>query len=71
MDTWHALLSRRQESLLFLVMAHKLNLHTEEIFWDVADAGSWINIKALRVDVFTRQLKTPGRDFFFLSFFKL
>lgn len=47
----HPLLSRRQESLLFLVMAHKLNLHTEEFFWDVPDAGSWINIKALRVDM--------------------
>lgn len=48
---WHILLSQRWESLLLLVMAHKLNLHTEQYCWDAPDARGWINIKALRADV--------------------
>lgn len=66
---WHAPLSRRQKSLLLLVMAHKLNLHTEEFCWDVPDARSWINIKALRADVCLLG-SSEGRGKFF-SFFQL
>lgn len=66
---WPTLLSRRQESLLFLVMAHKLNLHTEE-FWDVPDAGSWINIKALRVDMCLLGSSKHRGEIFFFPFFK-
>lgn len=60
---WHTPPSRRQKSLLLLVMVRKLNLHTEQFCWDVPDARSWINIKALRAAV-CLYASTEGRGKF-------